>query len=81
MRVPHSLGAKFGLLLLEFHLESNGSQEGFEVLEEVLFRHSGVEVEQVKKLPLHQVHLSQSKPEAFESLHRGISCPVLVLRT
>ncbi len=82
MGMPDSVRAgEFGLLQLEFHLESDGSQEGFEMVEEVLLGYSGIKVEKVEKLPLHQVHLSQGKAEAFEALHRGVSCPVLVLRT
>lgn len=49
------------------------------MVEEVLLRYSGVEVQEIQHLPLHQVHLCQSKAKPFESFDRSVSSPVFVL--
>lgn len=80
MRMPVTVMAgQFCLFLLEFHLEADRGEEWLEMVEEVLLRYSGVKVQEVEELPLHQVHLCQTEPEAIESLHRSVSCPMLVL--
>lgn len=80
MRLPLSLAVELVLLVLKLELESNGCQEGLEVIEEVLLRHSAVEVEEVQHLSFHQIDFSQAKREPIVSLHCSVSCPVFVLR-
>jgi hypothetical protein len=72
---------ELGLFLLEFHLEADGSQEWFEVVEEILLRDSGVKVKEIQHLPLHQVDFGQTESEALESSQCGVPCPMLVLGT
>lgn len=70
---------ELGLFFLQLHLEADGSEEWFEVVEKILLRHSGIEIEEVQELSLHQVDFSQPKTEALEPSDGGVSRPVLVL--
>lgn len=62
------VAVEFGSLVLKLKLESDRCQERLEVVEEVLFANSGIEVEKVEHLPFHEVDLGKTKAEAIVAL-------------
>lgn len=80
MGMPMVVAGHLGFLLLDFHVETDRSEERLEMLQQVLLGHPSVEVQEIQELPLHQIHLGQSESKAIESLDRCISCPMFVLR-
>ncbi len=68
-------------LLLVLDLDSDGSEEGFQMREEIFVGDLEIPVEEEEKLPLHQVDLCNRETKAFVAPDATISRPVLVLRT
>jgi hypothetical protein len=66
-------------LVLKLKLKSDRSQEGLEVVEEILLSNLAVEVQQVKHLPFHQINLRQCESESIIALDSRVPSPMLVL--
>jgi hypothetical protein len=77
--MPVAMAIEFWSLVTKFQLEADRSQEGLEVVEEVLLGDSGFKVEKIQHLPFHQVDLGETKPKALVTLDCSVPCPVLVL--
>lgn len=70
-------------LFLELDLElcADGRQKGLKVVEEIHFCHPELEVEEIQKLPFHQVNFCQTEAKAVITLDTGVSGPVFILGT
>ncbi len=69
------------LLLLVLDLDSDGSEEGFQMCEEILVGDLQIPVEEEEKLPFHQVDLRHGEAKASITPDAAMSCPMLVLWT
>lgn len=67
------------LLLLGDKTLAVGNEEGLEVGEQVLLGDAQVPIKEEEELAFHEVDLWEGEPEAFESLHCGVTGPVFVL--
>lgn len=68
-----------GLALLLFHAMTDRSKEGLQIRQKVLLRDTSLPIQQEEQLTFHQVDLGQREAKSFESLHSGVTSPVLVL--
>jgi hypothetical protein len=51
------------------------------MVEEVIFSHAKVEIEEIEELSLHEIDFGQAEAKSVIPLDAGIPGPVLVLRT